>query len=231
MSIFSHHLRSFFKKPRTRVGATRGFTLIELLVVMAIMLIVTGVMLFKQSKFDSSTILRGLAYSVALSMRQAQVYGTSVLGNATSAGNCTTTSGGFYNTTTGTCFASAYGVFFNSSSPGQYTLFADLNSNGKYDSGEDVKVFTLGTGYTVSQFCATGANGGSAVTRCSPSVINSVSVVFKRPNPDAQFYADFNGTPVSGDIYSSVTIQIQSQGDTTAVRKATVTSTGLISAQ
>lgn len=196
------------------------------------MVVVTSVMLVKQSQFDSSTILRSLAYSVALSMRQAQVYGTSVLGNATTVGACNTTSGGFYNAGTGTCFASAYGVYFNSSTPGQYILFADLNSNGKYDSGEDVKVFTLGTGYSVSKFCVTGTNSGSPVTQCSNTTISSLSIVFKRPNPDATFAALKNdGTAIAGDVYSSANVQLQNQSDSITARSATVTNTGLISAQ
>ena len=215
---------SFHLSRRSSKGyrpGTRGFTLFELLVVMAIMLVVSSVMLFNQSKFDSSTILRSLAYSVALSVRQAQVYGTSVLGTSTPQVACT----GFY--AAGVCYVSAYGVYFNAASPGQYILFADLNNNGHYDTGEDVKVFSFSTGYVISQFCANGA----AISRCSPSLINSLSIVFKRPNPDAKFYADFNGVPIAGDTYTSAVIQLQNQGDPSRVRSATVTNTGLISAQ
>jgi hypothetical protein len=196
------------------------------MVTMAIMVIVTSIMLFNQAKFDSSTILRSLAYSVALSVRQAQVYGTSVLGTSTPQVACN----GFYSA--GECYVSAYGVYFNAASPGQYILFADLNNNGRYDTGEDIKVFSLNTNYTISQFCANGVNNGSNVSRCSPALINSLSIVFKRPNPDAQFYADFNGTPIAGDVYTSATIQLQDPSDTTGpVRGVTVTNTGLISAQ
>src|SRR6202012_1868912 len=102
---------------------------------------------FQQSKFDSSTLLRSLAYSVALSVRQAQVYGTSVLGTATSQSNCATGVSGSY--ALSNCYASAYGIYFNSASSGQYILFADLDGNGKYTAGENVKVFTLGTNYVI----------------------------------------------------------------------------------
>jgi hypothetical protein len=198
------------------------------MVTMAIMVIVTSVMLFNQGKFNSSTILRSLAYSVALSVRQAQVYGTSVLGTSTPQVACN----GSYSA--GECYVSAYGVYFNAASPGQYTLFADLNNNGQYDTGEAVKVFSLNTDYTVSKFCVNGVNNGSNISRCSPSLVNSLSVVFKRPNPDAQFYADFNGTPISGDVYTSANIQLQNTGDVNNAadaRSVTVTSTGLVSAQ
>src|SRR3989338_9825786 len=68
---FQHFRRSFTKKPK-------GFTLVELIVVSAIILLITGFVMFQQSKFNSATLMRSLTYSVALSMRQAQVYGTSV---------------------------------------------------------------------------------------------------------------------------------------------------------
>jgi prepilin-type N-terminal cleavage/methylation domain-containing protein len=222
MWIFSHRSRS---SKGYRPGK-RGFTLFELLVVMAIMVVVTSVMLFNQAKFDSSTILRSLAYSVALSVRQAQVYGTSVLGTSTPQVACS----GFY--AAGVCYVSAYGVYFNAASPGQYILFADLNNNGHYDTGENIKVFSFSTGYAVSQFCVTGINSGNPVTQCSNTTISSLSILFKRPNPDAQFTAlNASGNPISGDIYTSATIQMQNQGDPSGARSTTVTNTGLISAQ
>ncbi len=42
------------------------------MVVVAIITFLTGIFLFQQKRFDSSTLLRSLAYSVALSVRQAQ---------------------------------------------------------------------------------------------------------------------------------------------------------------
>jgi len=196
------------------------------MVTMTIMVIVTSIMLFNQGKFNSSTILRSLAYSVALSVRQAQVYGTSVLGTSTPQVACT----GFYSA--GVCYVSAYGVYFNAASPGQYTLFADLNNNGQYDTGEAIKVFSLNTNYVVNKFCVIGINSGNPVTQCSNTTISSLSILFKRPNPDAQFTAlNSSGNPIAGDVYSSANLYLQNQGDPSSSRSVTVTSTGLISAQ
>jgi hypothetical protein len=202
------------------------------MVTMAIMVIVTSIMLFNQAKFDSSTILRSLAYSVALSVRQAQVYGTSVLGTSTPQVACS----GFYSA--GECYVSAYGVYFNSASPGQYILFADLNNDGRYETGEAIKVFSLNTDYVVSDFCA--AQSGSPVPSnplawCkSTGTITQLSIVFKRPNPDACFSTDLNSSacaPGSTPFYSSAMIYLTNQGDPSSVRSVMVTSTGLISAQ
>src|SRR3569623_492425 len=128
----------------------RGFTLIELLVVISIMLILTSVFVLRQQRFNSSTLLRSLAYSIALSVRQAQVYGTSIRESSIGAFDANTS-------------AKAYDVYFSSGSTGSYILFADNNNNGQYDSGENVQVFTLSTGYVISKFCATTS---TSVQRC-----------------------------------------------------------------
>jgi hypothetical protein len=196
-----------------------------MLVTLTIMMVVTSVLLFKQSSFDSSTVLRSLAYSVALSVRQAQVYGTSVVGTTTA--SCT---GGY--SSNGTCYASAYGLNFTwgSSNPTSYTLFADL-SPGTYTpsviASEVTKTFTLNNGYQITNFCVSGVNAGSAVKRCAPAAISSIDILFKRPNPDAQLMAfDSGGAPIAGDAYSSACIQIQSINDANNTKSITVSTTG-----
>ncbi|MBI2004934.1 prepilin-type N-terminal cleavage/methylation domain-containing protein [Patescibacteria group bacterium] len=68
------------KKDAAQRALPGGFTLVELLVVVSIMLIITSTLLLQQRKFNSATLMRTLAYNIALSIRQAQVYGTSVVG-------------------------------------------------------------------------------------------------------------------------------------------------------
>jgi prepilin-type N-terminal cleavage/methylation domain-containing protein len=207
MSIFSHHtFRSGTKG--------RGFTLVELLVVASIIVIITMVLLLRQSRFNSATILRSIGYSVALSVRQAQVYGTSVLGSA---------SGGLVS------YAPAYGLYFNYASPSSYILFADFNNNGAYNSpGESVKVFSLNAGYTISEACAKLSNGQKRCTGSDDSTgsrsTNTVSILFKRPNPDAVFATD-----IGGENYASAYVQVRSGDGTT--RSVLVTSAGQITVQ
>lgn len=188
---------------------------------MAIMVLITATLLVRQSKFDSSTLLRSLTYSVALSVRQAQVYSTSVLGTTTTQAAC----GGNYSA--GTCFASAYGIHLVAGNQSSYTLFADLNGDGKYNAGEDVKVFTLGNGYSISDFCAI-TTGDSPITRCaSQGTANSLDIYFKRPNPDALFY----NSSVSSEQYIKAYIQIQFSGDTGSMRNVCVYVTGQIAVE
>lgn len=188
------------------------------MVVVVIITVMTSVLLLQQKKFDSSTLLRSLAYSIALTVRQAQVYGTSVRQfNASD-----------------TTFSYNYGVFFFSGSEGasNYYLFADGGGGAPKDncraggtttgtcstnSGtEDVQQFKLGPGYTIVKFCGIAASGSQT---CTPN-ISWLTIYFKRPNTDAFFASSAGGT------YSSAYIQISGPGGDT--RSITVTSTGQI---
>lgn len=215
MLRFSHLFpHSRFCRP---LRAARGFTLIELLVVSLIIIIITTFVLFQQSRFNSTTLLRSLSYSVALSIRQAQVFGTSVRESAIGSG----------------VFARGYGVYFPAPSSGiyQYYLFSDNNANGQYDAGESLPVYTLGRGYSLSRFCATLVGGASQ--HCSSDTsptIDSLTIFFRRPHPDACFAtsqapgACQDGT---GAVYQDAIIELRSTGSV-STRTVRVTSTGQI---
>lgn len=213
-------LHRYFFSNRFRLKAKRGFTLIELLVVVAVITVITLMFLLRQSKFNSATLLRSLAYSTALSVRQAQVYGTSVLG--------TSISGSLQ-------YASGYGLYFTTTSPSQYILFADINNNGVYDSGEDIQVFKYGKGYQISEICA--LNETLSRKYCSSTdddsgsgTITQLNIIFKRPNPDAQFAAFNAGVPV-GSGYTSAYIQVKNTASSDATRSVYVNATGQIVVQ
>ncbi len=208
MLIFSHLFRFSGKKPAVRsVARGRGFTLIELLMVIAIMSILTAILLLQHRRFDSSTLLRSLAYSVALSMRQAQIYGTSVR-------------------QFGSSFNYSYGVYFTAGN--YYYLFSDVNNDRvrAANGSEDVQRFTIGTGYSVVKFCGTVVSGGTVGPHCSTGAtpITSLTILFKRPNPDAQFF-----TSAAGETYSDAYIQLVGPTGGTDTRGVTVTATGQIS--
>lgn len=211
MSTYFKRFRSCFNNAsRLR----RGFTLIELLVVVAIITIITAFLLFNQNKFNSATLMRSLAYSVALSIRQAQLYGVSVRG---------------FGTGTQT-FAPGYGVRFSGAST--FSMFADVNGNGVLDAGETLSgvggvLETIGRGYSISKFCAVSSAG---VQDCySPTTgagtISDLTLYFKRPNPDATITATCTGSCASG--YTSAYVQMQSTGSTDT-RSVKVTNTGQI---
>ncbi len=182
MSISSQHSRpsSSSGPASTRRLRRGGFTLIELLVVSAIVLLITAFVMLRQDKFNSSTLLRSLAYSIGLSLRQAQIYSTSVRETTPGSG----------------VFSSGFGVYFDSALACQtgtpstcYSFFGDANGNGSRDitPAEEVSLYSLGKGYRVSDFCAVDAAG--VVVYCNsapagPTHIDSLNIFFKRPNPE-----------------------------------------------
>ena len=93
LPLITHNLKQRAQQPALRSlavpcvalakkGRRRGFTLIELLVVVAIIVVITGLILANSNKFGGQTMLQNLSYDIALSLREAQVYGISVRSNS-----------------------------------------------------------------------------------------------------------------------------------------------------
>ncbi len=155
-----------------------GFTLIEMLVVLSIFSFIAVSLFVKNSSFNSNVTLTNLAYEVALSIRQAQVYGLSVKNFDTGAGQS---------------FAVGYGVNFDADNNVDYIFYADSNEDGYYDPpNELVETFSLRRGNILEKFCATESISG--VDRCSDTgEISKLDISFKRPNPDAIIRTDLLG--------------------------------------
>lgn len=125
------------------------------MVVSAIFVILSAVVLANNSRFGNAIVLQNLAHDIALNVRESQVFGIAVrrYGDNT--------------------FNVAYGMHFALGNA--YLLFADLNANGIWDTGETVKSTTIMGGYTIAEIC-------TAVDTCG---FTQLDVVFKRPEPDA----------------------------------------------
>ncbi|MDO8492228.1 MAG: prepilin-type N-terminal cleavage/methylation domain-containing protein [bacterium] len=152
-----------------------GFTLIELMITFAIFSIITTVIIWENSKFNSSVLLTNLSYQIALTIRQAQVYGLSskqAPGGSTQVG---------------------YGVFFdvsNSDQAKQFVLFADTNITGgnlnTYQSStETISTTLIGQNNQISNICFKKSSGSSCYSDI-PQPVNdeNATIVFKRPNPE-----------------------------------------------
>ncbi|OHB24234.1 MAG: hypothetical protein A2542_02515 [Parcubacteria group bacterium RIFOXYD2_FULL_52_8] len=67
-----------FHTKKSRLQAASGFTVIELVVTLAIFVVMTTIVLANYPKFNDKIGLEVLAQNIALSIREAQVYGISV---------------------------------------------------------------------------------------------------------------------------------------------------------
>jgi prepilin-type N-terminal cleavage/methylation domain-containing protein len=153
---------------------SKGFTLVEMLSVLAIFSILTSVVVFNYNKFRSDTILTNMAYEVALSIREAQIYGVSARQSAS------------------IDYKVPYGIFIPKDSE-QYYLFADTGNetddtpDGKFSGtncanpGQDtcVTTYSLQRGMKISDVQY------SQDTNCQYT--DDMSIVFKRPNPEPIF--------------------------------------------
>ena len=148
---------------------SRGFTLIELVVVTAIIVLISAVVLANQNKFGGQVLLQNFAYDLALSIRQAQVYGIAV---ARTAGNNPK--------------FNSFGIHFDISQPTSYDIFSDTNQNGVEDNtgacdgtGECVQRMNITRGYSISGIYVTTSGQGETPGN------KKLDVLFQRPEPDA----------------------------------------------
>jgi prepilin-type N-terminal cleavage/methylation domain-containing protein len=170
-----------------------GFTLIELIVVIGIFTIITTTAIVKQYKFKGDTLIRNLAYELALAVREAQVYGINVRAVKV---------GPEYR------FDYAYGINFSMTTPQEYKIFVDSNANGDGTFGDG----KYGVGDTLVQtYRLQGLNKIQSICRddCgSGKNMQVLDLVFKRPDPDAKI----SGTGIldPNNMPQNVTIKLVS---------------------
>lgn len=177
-----------------------GFSILELVISIGIFLIVTSIVLVSQHRFGGNILITNLAYDVALSVRQAQVYGISVKESLPED------------------FQKRYGIHFGPSS--YYVIFVDLNEDGRYDtlangsngcvknppqghSPECVSFFKIERGNFISRFCGDPDN---CTDSGDQSKIDSLDIVFKRPNPEPDIATFRGGVIVTNPGNASITV-------------------------
>jgi len=205
-----------------------GFTLVELLVVLAIIVTITSVVLTSQSSFNKTLILANTAYDVALSLRSAATYGLG--GRAISMS------------------PTGYGMHFELSTPGSFTLFADTypppsalschpagdqttldaqpgNCSYEWDQDQMVMTYALGNNITIGDFCAS-SSGAWSCAYAEGGGLTALDIVFARP--DADPFMSVNGGYSTVSPVTSACLKISSPlgGE----RYVAVSSTGRITA-
>lgn len=157
-----------------------GFTLVEMVVVMGIFALLTSTLFINYSQFSVNASLNNLTHQIALIARQAQVYGISVS-----------------QASVGSQKFKGYGVYFSTASADDQKtviLFNDWNPvNKKYDpiagpctglaEDECQEKISIQSGDMVEKIMA------NEKTSASGTELNDISVVFTRPNPEANFVA------------------------------------------
>lgn len=170
-----------------------GFTVIEMIVVISIFSILAGAVLFNYKDFNNTTDFSSAAQDIALVVRKAQT--ESIAGKYPTIGPT--------QNPVDASWKPSYGVYFENNNKMIY--FFDRNNDGKYTSfgeacldknTECLEEITLGKNRTFPKLC-TYVDTSGAGQDCT---LRSVSVVFKRPFPDAVVRhtydpADINSTP------------------------------------
>lgn len=161
---------------RTRAAA---FSVIELVVTISVFVIVSTVLLANYGSFSSRSILDNLAHEIALTIREAQIYGISVQEFGSGSG-----------------IFPSYGINFRSVTPTSFVLYADTNDDDLYTVGEQIEVFTVAKGNTIGTICG-------YVTTASPCTpLTSLDITFTRPEPDALF----TSSPAGPFAYTEVVL-------------------------
>ncbi len=225
-----------------KLKSTNGFTLIEFVVIISIFAIMAGVALVNFAGFKSNVGLNNLSHDIALTIRQAQVFGWA--GQTDNVGsnneNVIQLDGGG---TEGNPIRFADGVYFkyeNNAFSKDFILYSKNDStpgNEYYTEGSDIKIDTIHI---------QGANHISAIRyadtkeilalppdRTIPQglgAIDSFSVAFSRPHPEALFFSE--QIPLTDLENEFVGIYISSDGeDTTAEHVITISRFGEIAVQ
>ena len=195
------------KKKMKKIGM-QGFSLIELMVTITIVVLVTGIVLFRYSSFNSAVLLNSQAYFVAFDLREAQSLAISVRGR-------------------GDEFREEYGIYFDISTPNRYLLFQDEGglSLPQYDEGEEINApYVIDPRFTIVDLCATPS--GTGVESCySEGGPATISVSFARPDFDAVMYGEGIGELSSAKIVLGVS------NDDSFRKVVEVTSAGQIAVQ
>ena len=207
----------------------KGFTLIEFVVIISIFAIMAGVALVNFAGFKSNVGLNNLSHDIALTVRQAQVFGWATQ---------TDTTGGTINlggNPDGDPVRYAEGVHFNSNNDVFDKYFTLYNKNDPTPGNEnylssDNEVDKIqiqgpnhisGIYYAQSKSALELGPGNTIPTGNTP--IGSLSIAFSRPHPEAIFFDGSSNLSLLGPQSTYVGIYISADTDDAGVAQHVIT--------
>lgn len=201
-----------------------------MIVVLAIIGFVTVVAVTGQNDFNRSLTITDTAYTIALTMRQAQTYGLSSRAFA------------------GTSNA-GYGTHFEAAHPAAYLMFSDISKvdyavpaycpvgtsgqpdakpgNCRFDrnGSEVVQNYTFGRGFTITQLCGRDTGGEVRCSDDEAAPLTAIDVLFVRPNTNSIVTGEVSG----GTIQLRTAVIRLSAPQGTGVRYICVSQAGQVS--
>ncbi len=212
------------KQIRNKKSETRkGFTLVELMVSVAIFVFMTVLLVAKYGNFNQSTLLTDLAYDVALTIRTAQTYGTSVRVADTGTAGFQTTYGVHFTTDTDPVLG--YGstnqqtVLFSMPISKAVAPSVAIFQNDTGAGDEILNTYNIKGSATVSALCA-----GPSATSCTSAT--SLDIQFTRPDPSAIICRN-GSAALCNNSYAEITLLSSDSG----TRKVYVYQNGQIAVQ
>lgn len=184
-------------------------TYVELIVVLSIFSVMSSIVLFNYSEFQSRVDIKNLSADIALKIVEAQkaaISGLMPIKNIP---------------ITIPPWKPAYGIYFNTTSNNKsFVYFADTDQN---NFNSDVSFCNTASfnDECISKIDITKGNYISNITVYFPSssqVVTDLSLVFKRPNSGIIMYS--NGNPIVGVQYAEITVS-STQGVTNKIRAYT----------
>ena len=199
------------KKPYLKKNNEQGFTLIEFIVVLVIFSIMSGTSLFNYNQYRNNIEITNIAQDVALTIRQAQVYGISAA-DEFEGGTGENTFGFFGSDNDPSSITEDRSIrgFAIDIKSQEIILFEDLNRSFSYEPQNDrvIDVRRILARNTNMSACLFASDDPVDPGNCSEEVtINTngdtiVSIAFERPYPDA--FIHFENTQ-----YSHVLIELK----------------------
>ncbi len=161
-----------------RSARTAAFTVVELIVVVAIFALIMSVALWNQKALSNNILISNLGYEIALAVRETQAYGIGVRAKS--------------GASLAQDFQGGFGINVDLDNPEQLVVFNDLDDDKIYSNNETFAIYKFQnqSGNKIVAVCAEHPSNTPCIAGGGTS-FKEATVVFKRPNPEASFRADY----------------------------------------